>query len=82
MHISVVPLLYFTHITFRSAVKCRELWQTTLKWTADCQALGRNTCGQVRHGVIRSQIDTSVCGNPQYGYSIRGNPRYTVERGA
>jgi hypothetical protein len=54
--------------------------------------VARNTCGQVRPVAIRSQMDTSVCGNPQCGYSIcaiRGlnaadchNPRYTFERGA
>jgi hypothetical protein len=44
-------------------------WQTALKWTV----VARNTCGQVRPVAICSQIDTSVCGNPQYGYYIRGN---------
>jgi hypothetical protein len=55
-------------------------WQTALKWTADCQAPRSDcqeycTCGQVRPVAIRSEIDTFVCGNPQYAYSIRGNSR-------
>jgi hypothetical protein len=54
-------------------------WQTALKCTADCQVL-RSGCqeymrSQVRPEAIRSQIDTSVCGNLQYGYSYCGNPR-------
>jgi hypothetical protein len=55
-------------------------WQTALKWTADCQAPHSScqdycTCGQGRPLAIRSQIYTSVSGNLQSGYSIRGNPR-------
>jgi hypothetical protein len=50
-------------------------WQTALKWTADCQ-IPRSGCrGQVKPVAIRSQIHTSVCGNPRDGYSILGNPR-------
>jgi hypothetical protein len=49
--------------------------QTALKWTADCQ-VPRSLCrGQVKPVAIRSQIHTSVCGNPRDGYSILGNPR-------
>jgi hypothetical protein len=50
-------------------------WQTTLKWTADCQVLRLGCHGQVKPVAIRSQIHTSVCGNPRDGYSILGNPR-------
>jgi hypothetical protein len=50
-------------------------WQTPLKWTVDCQ-VPRSCCqGQVKPVAIRSQIHTSVCGNPRDGYSILGNPR-------
>jgi hypothetical protein len=50
-------------------------WQIALKWTADCQ-IPRSGCrGQVKPVAIRSQIHTSVCGNPRDGYSILGNPR-------
>jgi hypothetical protein len=34
-----------------------------------------DTCGQVKPVAIRSQIHTSVCGNPRDGYSIRDNPQ-------
>jgi hypothetical protein len=50
-------------------------WQTALKWTADCQILFSGCRGQVNPVAIRSQIHTSVCGNPRDGYSILGNPR-------
>jgi hypothetical protein len=50
-------------------------WQTALKWTADCQVPRPGYRGQVKHVAIRSQIHTSVCGNPHDGYSILGNPR-------
>jgi hypothetical protein len=50
-------------------------WQTTLKWTSDCQILPSGCCGQVKLVAIRSQIHTSVCGNPHDGYSFLGNPR-------
>jgi hypothetical protein len=51
-------------------------WQTALKWTADCRQVPRSGCrGQVKPVAIRSQIHTSVCGNPRDGYSILGNPR-------
>jgi hypothetical protein len=51
------------------------LWQTALKWTANCQ-IPRSGCrGQVKPVAIRSQIHTSVCGNPRDGYSVRGNPQ-------
>jgi hypothetical protein len=73
----------------RIAITGITIWQTALKWTADCQAprsgcleYSTGACGQVRPVAIRSQIDPFVCGNPQYGYSIRGNPRYTFQRGA
>jgi hypothetical protein len=46
-------------------------WQTALKWTVDCQV----PPGQVKPVALRSQIHTSVCGNPRDGYSIFGNPR-------
>jgi hypothetical protein len=48
-------------------------WQTTLKWTADCQVPHSGCRGQVKPMAIRSQIHTSVCGNPRDGYSILGN---------
>jgi hypothetical protein len=50
-------------------------WQTALKWIADCQVPHPGYCGQVKPLAIRSQIHTSVCGNPRDGYSILGNPR-------
>jgi hypothetical protein len=50
-------------------------WQTALKWTADCQVPRSGCRGQVKPVAIRSQIHTSVCGNPRDGYSILGNPR-------
>jgi hypothetical protein len=50
-------------------------WQTALKWTADCQFPRSGCRGQVKPVAIRSQIHTSVCGNPHDGYSILGNPR-------
>jgi hypothetical protein len=50
-------------------------WQTALKWTAGCQVLHPGCRGQVKPVTIRSQIHTSVCGNPRDGYSILGNPR-------
>jgi hypothetical protein len=49
--------------------------QTALKWTADCQVPRSGCRGQVKPVAIRSQIHTSVCGNPCDGYSILGNPR-------
>jgi hypothetical protein len=53
----------------RSFAKLR----TQMPRIATTGLFARNTCGQGRPVAIRSQIDTSVCGNPQYGYSIRGN---------
>jgi hypothetical protein len=50
-------------------------WQTTLKWTADCQVPRSGCRGQVKPVAIRSQIHTYVCGNSRDGYSILGNPR-------
>jgi hypothetical protein len=50
-------------------------WQTALKWTADCQVPCSGCRSQVKPVVIRSQIHTSVCGNPRDGYSILSNPR-------
>jgi hypothetical protein len=50
-------------------------WQTTLKWTADCQVPRSGCRRQIKPVAIRSQIHTSVCGNPCDGYSILGNPR-------
>jgi hypothetical protein len=44
--------------------------QTALKWTADCQVPRSGYHGQVKPVAIRSQIHTSVCGNPLDGYSI------------
>jgi hypothetical protein len=49
-------------------------WQTALKWTADCQVPRSGCHGQVKPVAIRSQIHTSVCGNPRDGYFILGNP--------
>jgi hypothetical protein len=49
-------------------------WQTTLKWTADCQVPRSGYRGQVKPVAICSKIHTSVCGNPCDGYSILGNP--------
>jgi hypothetical protein len=40
-------------------------WQTALKWTADCQVPHSGCRGQVKPVAIRSQIHTSVCGNPR-----------------
>jgi hypothetical protein len=50
-------------------------WQTALKWTADCQVPRSGYRGQVKPVAIRSQVHTSVYGNPRDGYSILGNPR-------
>jgi hypothetical protein len=50
-------------------------WQTALKWTVECQVPNLGCHGQVKPVAIRSQIHTSVCGNPRGGYSILGNPR-------
>jgi hypothetical protein len=50
-------------------------WQTALKWTADCQVPRSGCRGQFKPVAIRSQIHTSVSGNPRDGYSILGNPR-------
>jgi hypothetical protein len=50
-------------------------WQTSLKWTADCQVPRSGCRGQVKPMAIRSQIHTSVCGNPCDGYSILGTPQ-------
>jgi hypothetical protein len=49
-------------------------WPTALKWTADCQVPHSSCRGQVKPVAIRSQIHTSVCGNPRDGNSIFGNP--------
>jgi hypothetical protein len=49
-------------------------WQTALKWAADCQVPHSGCRGQVKPVAIRSQIQTSVCGNPRDSYSIIGNP--------
>jgi hypothetical protein len=49
-------------------------WQTALKWTADCQVPRSGCPGQVKPVAIRSQIHTSVCGNPRDSYSFLGNP--------
>jgi hypothetical protein len=43
--------------------------------------VARHSCGLVRTVAIRSQVDAYVCGNPQYGYFILGNPRCKFERG-
>jgi hypothetical protein len=48
-------------------------WQTALKWAADCQVPRSGCCGQVKPVAIRSQIHTSISGNPRDGYSILGN---------
>jgi hypothetical protein len=48
--------------------------QTALKWTADCQVPNSGCRGQVKPVAIRSQIQTSICGNPRDGYYILGNP--------
>jgi hypothetical protein len=53
-------------------------WQTALKWTADCQVPRSGCRCQVKPVAIRSQIHTSVCGNPRDGYSILGNPRFKL----
>jgi hypothetical protein len=50
-------------------------WQTSLKWTADCQFPHSGCRGQFKPVAIRCQIHTSVCGNPRKGYSILGNLR-------
>jgi hypothetical protein len=42
-------------------------WQTTLKWTADCQVLRSGCRSPVKPVAIRSQIHTSVFGNPRDG---------------
>jgi hypothetical protein len=49
-------------------------WQTALKWTADCQVPCSGCRSQIKTNAIRSQIHSSVCGNPRDGYSILGNP--------
>jgi hypothetical protein len=36
-------------------------WQTTVKWTADCQVPHSGCHGQVKPVAIRSEIHTSVC---------------------
>jgi hypothetical protein len=73
-------VLEFAHL-LRSAVKCRGLpkqeellgkpLSSGLRIAKLRAQVARNTCGQVRPVAIHSQIDTSVCGNPQYGYSIQ-----------
>jgi hypothetical protein len=40
-------------------------WQTALKWTVDCQVLCSGCRSQVKPVAIRSQIHTSVGGNPR-----------------
>jgi hypothetical protein len=88
-------VLEFGHL-LSSAVKCRGLPHNRNNFLAnssqvDC-GLPRSGCrGQVKPVAIRSQIHTSVCGNPHDGYSILGNPRskrrglpqsaHTFERG-
>jgi hypothetical protein len=47
-------------------------WQTALKWTVDCQVPHSGCSGQVKPVAIRSQVHTSVCGNPRDGYSNLG----------
>jgi hypothetical protein len=42
-------------------------WKTALKWNVDCQVLHSGCHGQVKPVAIRSQIHTSVCGNPRDG---------------
>jgi hypothetical protein len=49
--------------------------QTALKWTADCHVPCSGCRAQVKPVAIRSQIHTSVFGNPHNSYSILGNPR-------
>jgi hypothetical protein len=49
--------------------------QTALKWTADCQVPRSGCSGQVKLVAIRSQMHTSVCGNPRDGCSNLCNPR-------
>jgi hypothetical protein len=73
--------LEFAHL-LSSVAKCRGLPQLLGKtlssglWIAKLRAqVARNTCVQVRPVAIRSQIGTSVCDNPQYCYSIHGNPQ-------
>jgi hypothetical protein len=39
-------------------------WQTALKWTADCKVPRSGCRGQVKPVAIRSQIHTSILGNP------------------
>jgi hypothetical protein len=66
-------------------------WHTAFKWTADCQVPHSGYRGQAKPVAIRSQIHTSVCGNPCDSYSILGNrvlnaadchnPWHTFERG-
>jgi hypothetical protein len=48
-------------------------WQTSLKWTADCQVPRSGCRSQVKPVAIRTQIHTSVCCNPRNGYCILGN---------
>jgi hypothetical protein len=68
-------LAKFRRQMLRIATTVRISWQTALKWTVDCQ-VPRSCCrGQVKPVAIRSQIHTSVCGNPGDGYSILGHPR-------
>jgi hypothetical protein len=76
-------VLEFAHL-LSSAVKCRGLPQQELLLgkplssglrIAKLRAQVARKTSQVRPEAIQSQIDTSVCGNPQYGYSIRSNPR-------
>jgi hypothetical protein len=50
-------------------------WQPALNWTVDCQVPRSGCRGQVKPVALRSQIHTSVCGNPRDGYSILGNLR-------
>jgi hypothetical protein len=66
-------------------------WQTSLKWTADCQVLCSGCGHQVKPVAIRSQIHTSACGNQAtviLFLAIRVlnaadclNPRHTFECG-
>jgi hypothetical protein len=49
-------------------------WQTALKWTVDCQVTHLGCRDEVKPVAIRSEVHTSVCGNPRDGYSILGNP--------
>jgi hypothetical protein len=62
---SQMPRIAKTGITY---------WQTALKWTAYCHVPRSGYRVQVKPVAIRSQIQTSVCGNPRDGYPILGNP--------